>query len=64
MADLKFLAQDWPALSRRLDEALALPPAERDAWLDELHEADAFKIMLRRLLADDPGVETDDFLAS
>ena len=51
-------------LSRRLDEALALPLAERDSWLDELHEPDAFKLTLRRLLADDPGVETDDFLAS
>jgi len=29
-----------------------------------LQEADAFKSTLRGLLADDPGVETDDFLAS
>jgi len=64
MADLQFLAQDWPTLSRRLDEALALPLAERGAWLDDLHEPEAFKSSLRRLLADDPGVETDDFLAS
>jgi eukaryotic-like serine/threonine-protein kinase len=63
MANLQFLAQDWPTLSRRLDEALALSPAERGAWLDNLPEPEAFKATLRRLLADDPGVETDDFLA-
>jgi len=64
MADLQFLVQDWPAISRRLDEALALPAAERLVWLETLQESAALKITLRRLLADDPGVETDDFLGS
>lgn len=38
MADLKFLVDDWPVISRRLDEVLSLPVAERDTWLDALHE--------------------------
>ena len=64
MADLKFLVDDWPAISRRLDEALSLPMAERDTWLDALHESDALKSALRRLLADAVGKETGDFLES
>ena len=64
MADLKFLVDDWPAISRRLDEVLSLPVAERDTWLDALHEPDALKSALRRLLADAVGKETGDFLES
>ena len=64
MADLKFLVDDWAAISRRLDEVLSLPVAERDTWLDALHEPDALKSALRRLLADAVGKETGDFLAS
>ena len=64
MADLKFLVDDWPVISRRLDEALSLPIAERDTWLDALHEPDALKSALRRLLADAAGKETGDFLES
>lgn len=62
MADLNFLFDDWPAISRRLDEALSLPASERDTWLDALHEPDALKSALRRLLADAAGKETGDFL--
>ena len=64
MADLKFLVDDWPVISRRLDEVLSLPAADRDTWLDALHEPDALKSALRRLLADAVGMETGDFLES
>jgi len=56
---------DWPALSALLDEALALPAAERGAWLaargsdqSGLHER------LAGLLASAAAVETDDLLAA
>ena len=64
MADLQFLVDAWPAISRRLDEAWALAPAERDAWMESLHEPDPVKAGLRRLLDDAAaaGVETGDFL--
>jgi eukaryotic-like serine/threonine-protein kinase len=64
MADLKFLAEEWPIISRRLDEALSIAPRERDTWLDSLHETDSIKAKLRNLLSDAVGVETDDFLGS
>lgn len=64
MADLKFLAEEWPTISRRLDEALSIAPRERDIWLDSLHETDSIKTKLRNLLSDAVGVETDDFLGS
>jgi eukaryotic-like serine/threonine-protein kinase len=64
MADLKFLAEEWPTISRRLDEALSIAPRERDIWLDSLHETDSIKAKLRNLLSDAVGVETDDFLGS
>lgn len=64
MADLKFLAEEWPTISRRLDEALLVAPGERDTWLDALHETDSIKAKLRNLLADAVGVETDDFLGA
>ena len=62
MADLKFLASDWPTLSRRLDEALSLTAVERAAWLDSLHETESVKLKLRGLLADAASAETRDFL--
>ena len=64
MADLKFLAEEWPVVSRRLDEGLSLPPGQRVPWLDSLAETDSVKEKLRHLLADAVGVETDDFLES
>ena len=64
MADLQFLAGDWPAISRRLDEALSLAVAERNTWLDALAEPDSIKAKLRRLLDDAAGIETGDFLGT
>jgi len=64
VVDLQQFAADWPAISRRLDEALALAPAERDAWLETLREADSIKAKLRQLLSDATAVETDDFLGA
>lgn len=64
MADLHFLADEWPAISGRLDEALSLDPIERDCWLDSLAESESIKVKLRQLLADAVGVETGDFLGT
>jgi len=61
MADIGFLAQDWPAISQRLDEALALAPEQRAAWLGSLNDTDSVKAKLHALLFDAEGVETDDF---
>lgn len=62
MADLKFLASEWPAISRCLDEALALTAAERETWLATLAETESVKTKLRGLLADAASAETGDFL--
>lgn len=67
MAQVNFLKGEWPAVSRRLDEALALPPSEHAAWLEALDASDAsvdLKQQLRALLQAAAGVETDDFLDS
>jgi eukaryotic-like serine/threonine-protein kinase len=64
MADLQFLAEEWSVISRRLDEALSLVPAEREQWLDSLAEPESIKATLRRLLSDAAGVETGDFLGT
>jgi eukaryotic-like serine/threonine-protein kinase len=64
MADLKFLVDDWPAISGRLDEALSLAPQQRDAWLAALDEPDPVKHKLQQLLVAAMGVETGDFLAA
>ena len=67
MAQIKFLTDEWQAVSRRLDEALALAPAEQAAWLAALDAGDdsaAVKQQLRELLPADGVVETADFLAS
>ena len=61
MADLQFLHEEWTVISTRLDEALALPPAQHAAWLAALDEPPALKHKLQRLLAQAPGAETDDF---
>lgn len=65
MKDLDSLAERWPALSPLLDEALALPPAARSAWLDALPaEAAGLRDTLRSLLAANAEVETGDFLGT
>jgi len=64
MADLKYLSQEWPAINRRLDEALSLAPGQRDTWLDALAETDSVKQTLRRLLQGAAAVETDDYLSA
>lgn len=64
MANLQFLADEWPAISRRLDEALALDPVEHDRWLDAVAESESIKGKLRQLLAVAVGVETGDFLCT
>ncbi len=62
MADLKHLAEEWATISRRLDEALAIDPGQRDAWLAALPEADSIKDKLRQLLSNPAAIETADFL--
>ncbi len=64
MADLKHLEAEWPAISQRLDEALALAPKERDTWLNALIETDSIKQKLRQLLTDAASIETGDFLGT
>jgi eukaryotic-like serine/threonine-protein kinase len=58
----------WPAVSALLDEALALPEAEREPWLASLEgERAAFSDTLRELLSQvsqAAAVNTDDFLAT
>ncbi len=57
-------AQDWAALSDLLDQALDLPPAEREAWLHALDgEHLIHREALRALLATQAEIETGDFLA-
>jgi eukaryotic-like serine/threonine-protein kinase len=60
------LADDWPALNALLDEALALPAAERQTWLRSLRERPGLTAPLRdslqRLLAVSAEIETGDFL--
>jgi serine/threonine protein kinase len=57
------LASDWSALSALIDEALALPVAEREAWLRALEgDRAAHRDTLRALLATQAEIETGDFL--
>lgn len=59
------LADDWPALNALLDEALALPAAERAAFIDGLGAEHASRRdTLRALLSHASRVETGDFLAT
>jgi serine/threonine-protein kinase len=66
-ASMAALQQGWPALSELLDDALALPPGERDAWLAGLAGRGVVSAQqqdtLRALLATQAGIETGDFLA-
>ena len=56
---------DWPAIDALLDEALDLPQAEREGWLDRLGDEHAkLKDTLRQLLSASAVAETDDVLAS
>ena len=53
----------WPTLSRLLDEALELRPADRARWIDRLApEYDAVLPRLRRLLGEAESVEAAAFL--
>ena len=66
MTQLKISVEAWPAVSRRLDEALALTPTERRAWLESLDEPESVKQKLRELMlaAAAAAAESDDFLAA
>jgi tetratricopeptide (TPR) repeat protein len=56
---------DWPAISALLDEALALPEAGRDTFVQSLSGEHAqYRDTLRALLAQAAGVETDEFLGT
>jgi len=60
---MKFTNEQWVTLSRLLDEALALPPVERETWLTRLPpSADGLGSTLRELLSRQGSVETDVFL--
>src|SRR5262252_9289199 len=55
--------QQWLKLSRLLDEVLALPVAEREAWLDTLPPSSGdLGPMLREILSREAAGETDAFL--
>lgn len=55
--------EQWPTLSRLLDEALDLPRHEHEQWLARLAPADlSLQPVLRDLLARHAAAETDDFL--
>ena len=43
MAEMNLRSEDWPAISRRLDEALALGAGERARWLVALAEPESVK---------------------
>ena len=54
---------DWPAVSELLDEALALPAHELDAWFDSLQGAQlAYKDEVRTLLGLRTFVDRENFL--
>ena len=55
--------ETWAALNRLLDEALELPAAQRERWVDELAaDYEPLKPKLRVLLARSAQMETGDFL--
>lgn len=65
MTPMPASAEQWPALSRLLDEALALPAEQRHPWLARLVGRDAeFRKTLGDLLDTQASIETDDFLQS
>lgn len=58
---MSLAAPDLASLSRLLDQALALPPAERSAWLEQLAPGDAhLRPMLARLIEDEPDEAAQD----
>ena len=60
---MRFTDEQWRALSRLLDQALALPAAERLAWLATLPpEVEKLSTTLRDLLARQAAGETSGFL--
>jgi len=60
---LERFATDWPVIDALLDEALALPPGERTAWLASLDEARAsYREVLAQLLGTHDKLAADDFL--
>lgn len=63
MTPLPITPATWPLVSALLDEALALPAAERAAFIDSLSGEQApLRDTLRALLAQPAGIETDAFL--
>ncbi|HSI48550.1 MAG TPA: serine/threonine-protein kinase [Ideonella sp.] len=63
MTPLSRLSADWPHISALLDQALALPLAQREAWLAALAGPDAaHREPLRQLLATQAELEGGDFL--
>ena len=63
MTPLSPFEAHWPAISALLDEALNLPASEQTTWLDSLAgEHAAHRDLLRSLLKQRHGIETDDFL--
>ena len=62
MTALGDLAPRWTEISALLDEALALPAAQRAAWLEHWAAKRSVEDELRSLLATHAGVETGDFL--
>jgi eukaryotic-like serine/threonine-protein kinase len=58
-------AEDWPELSRLIDEALEQPDGDRDLWLERLPATSAnLKPKLRVLLSRIAEFETRDFLST
>ena len=57
-------AESWTELNRLLDEALDLPPADRERWLASLGpEHERLKARLCALLAQASSVQASSFLA-
>ncbi|MEP7244299.1 MAG: protein kinase [Gammaproteobacteria bacterium] len=57
--------QQWPVLSQLLDQALDVPPSQREPWLAELPAENApFRNVLRDLLKHHDDAETGDFLGT
>jgi serine/threonine-protein kinase len=62
---MKLSEEQWLELSRLLDEALALAPDERHAWLATLTDAPGvLRTTLGELLSRDATAETDAFLST
>jgi len=63
MTSISQFAEHWPAISALLDEALSLPPPEREPWLERLDDTRSrHREALRSLLAHREAIETNDFL--